>query len=164
MVVHTFHMQHHLFSLFVEYTQTLNPQQLTTVDCSDQPLYAVSKNSQWLCPKFAVPRYVALFGGLHIEKAMLVARGNLIRGSGLENLLGYKQIGTIGLQTAALDVNHIHRGRYVIQLSSVGIYACLKAAYAQKNLDMPIFEWVNEIAKDNLMFKYWLMILNFQID
>ena len=82
----------------------------------------------------------------------------MIRGSGLEHLLGDKQIETIGLQTAALDVNHIHRGRYVIQLSSVGIYACLKAAYAQSNADMPIFEWVNEIAKDYLMFKYWLKI------
>ena len=105
-----------------------------------------------------MPRYFALFGGLHIEKAMLVAHGNLIRSSGLEDFLGDQQIETIGLQTAALDVNHIHRGRYVIQLSSVGIYACLKAAYAKSNADMPIFEWANEIAKDNLMFKYWLMI------
>ena len=59
---------------------------------------------------------------------MLVAHGNLIRGSGLEVLLGDKQIETIGLQTVALDVNHIHKGRYVIQLLSVGIYTCLKAA------------------------------------
>ena len=95
---------------------------------------------------------------------MLVAHGNLIRGSGLEDLLGDKQIETIGLQTAALEVNHIHRGRYVIQLSSAGIYDCLKAAYAQSNSDMPIFEWANEIAKDNLMFTYWLMILNCRID
>ena len=108
-------MQHHLFSLFVEYTQTLNPQQLTAVDCSDQLIYAVSKNNQWLYPEFVVQRYFTLFGGLHIEKAMLDAHGNLIRGSGLEDLLGDKQIETIGLQTAALDVNHIHRGRYVIQ-------------------------------------------------
>ena len=95
---------------------------------------------------------------------MLVAHGNLIRGSGLEDLLADKQIETIGLQSAALDVNHIHRGRYVIQLLSVGIYACLKAAYTQSKSDMPIFERPNEIAKDNLMFIYWLMILNFQID
>ena len=57
-------MQHHLFSLFVKSTHTLNPQQLTTVDCSDQPIYAVSKINQWLCPEFAVQRYFALFGGL----------------------------------------------------------------------------------------------------
>ena len=95
---------------------------------------------------------------------MIVAHGNMIRGSGLEDFLGDKKIETIGLQTAALDVNHIRRGRYVIQLSSVGIYACLKAVYAQSNSVMPIFEWANEIAKDNLMFKYWLMILNFEID
>ena len=102
-------MQHHLISLFVEYTQTLNPQQLTTVYCSDQAIYAVSKIDQWFCPELAVPRYFALFGDVHIEKAMLVTHGNLIIDSGLEDFLGDKQIETIGLQTAALDVNHIHR-------------------------------------------------------
>ena len=92
-------MHHHLISLFVEYTQTLNHQQLTTVDCSDQLIYALTKINQWLC------RYFPSFGCLHIEKALLVAHGNLIRGSGLEELLGDKQI-----QAIALDVNHTHKG------------------------------------------------------
>ena len=163
-VVHTLDMQHHLISIFIDYTKTLNPKQITAVDCSDQPIYALSKINHWLFPNFAIPRYFPLFGGLHIEKALLIAHGNLIGGSGLEDVLGDMRIETIGLQTAALDVNHIHKGRYAIQLSLVAIYACLKEAYTQSNSEVSIFQWANEVAKHNLMFKYWLLILNFEID
>ena len=102
-VVHTFDMQHHLISLFINYTNTLNPQQITAVDCSDQPIYALSKINQWMCPDFSFPRYFPLFGGLQ-EKALLIANGNLL--GGLDNILGDAAIGTIGLETAVLDVDH----------------------------------------------------------
>ena len=65
-VVHTPDMQHHLTKLCIEYTNTLNPQLLTGLDCSDQPIYALSKIIQWKYPKFAFPKYFALFGVLHI--------------------------------------------------------------------------------------------------
>ena len=45
-VVHKFDMQHHLI------TNKLNPLQVTAVDCSDQPIYALSKMDQWLYPEF----------------------------------------------------------------------------------------------------------------
>ena len=41
-VVHTLDMQHHLIKLCIEYTNTLSPQQVTAVDCLDQPIYALS--------------------------------------------------------------------------------------------------------------------------
>ena len=51
-VVHTPDMQHHLIKLCIEYRNTLNPQQVTAVDCSDQPIYALSKIFQWKYPEF----------------------------------------------------------------------------------------------------------------
>ena len=36
-------MPHHLIKLCIEYTNTLNPQQVTTVDCLGQPMYALIK-------------------------------------------------------------------------------------------------------------------------
>ena len=45
-VVHTPDMQHHLIKLCIEYTNPLNPQQVTAVDCSEQPIYALSKTIQ----------------------------------------------------------------------------------------------------------------------
>ena len=55
-VVHTMDMQHHLISLAIVYTEHLNPKQVTAVDCSDEPIYALSKINQWLFPKFAFPK------------------------------------------------------------------------------------------------------------
>ena len=106
-VVHTMDMQPHLISLAIDYTEHLNPQQVTAVDCSDQPIYALSKINQWLFPKFAFPRYLPLFGALHIEKALLIANGNLTSGTGLNKLLGDQAIETIGLETASMSITSI---------------------------------------------------------
>ena len=110
-VVHTPGMQHHLINLCIEYTNTLNPQQVTAVDSSDQPIYPLSKIIQWKYSEFAFPKYFALFGGLHIEKELLIANGHLVAGIGLDEILGDTSIGTAGLQTATVDVNHIHKAR-----------------------------------------------------
>ena len=40
-------MQHDLVKLCIEYRNTLNHQQVTTVNCLDQPIYALSKIIQW---------------------------------------------------------------------------------------------------------------------
>ena len=45
-VVHTPDLQHHLIKLYIEYTKTLNPHQLTKVDCLDQHIYALRKAIQ----------------------------------------------------------------------------------------------------------------------
>ena len=42
-VVHTPDMQRHLVKLCIEYANTLNLQQVTAVDCSDQTIYPLSK-------------------------------------------------------------------------------------------------------------------------
>ena len=158
-------MQHHLISLFIEYTHYLNPQQVTAVDCSDQPIFALRKINQWLYPNtFSFPRYFPLFGGLHIEKAALIANGHLVGGTGLNEILGDQSIDTVGLQTAFVDVNHIHKARYSVQLSVVSIYACLKDAHNQSQTNLSLFSWADEVANSNIMFKYWLLILKFQID
>ena len=46
-------MQHHLRRLCIEYTNTLNPQQVTAADCSDQPVDALNKIIQWKYSEFA---------------------------------------------------------------------------------------------------------------
>ena len=113
-VVHTLYMQHHLRKLCIEYTNTLNPQQVTAVDCSDQLIYALSKIIQWKYLEFAFPKYFALFGALHIEKELLIANKHLVAGTGLDKILGDTSIDTAGLQTATVDVNLIYKARYSI--------------------------------------------------
>ena len=39
----TSNKHHHLIKLCIKYTNTLNPQQVTTADCPNQLVYALSK-------------------------------------------------------------------------------------------------------------------------
>ena len=48
-------MKHHLIKICIEYTNTLSPQQVAAVDCSDQPIYALSKIIQWNYREFDFP-------------------------------------------------------------------------------------------------------------
>ena len=158
-VMHTPEMQCHLIKLCIDYTRTLNAQQVTAVDCSDQPIYAVSKIIQWQYPEFWFPFYFALLGALHIEKDLLIANGNLLGGTGLDEILGDASIKTIGLETASVDVNHIHKAKYSLQLSVVSIYTCLKQAYTLSKSELPLFSWAEEVSKSNRLFKYFLIAI-----
>ena len=149
-------MEHHLIKLCIEYINTLNPQQVTAMDCSDQPIYALTKIIQWKYLEFEFPKYFALFGGLHIEKELLIANGHLVAGTELGEILGDTYIGTAGLQTATVYVNHIHKARYSIQLSVVSIYTCLEKAHKASNSLLPLFSWVEERSSSSHMFKYWM--------
>ena len=73
-------MKHHLIKLCIEYTNALNRQQKAVVDCSNQPIHALSKIIQWKYPEFAFSKYFALTGALHIEKELLIANGHLVSG------------------------------------------------------------------------------------
>ena len=57
-----------------------------------------------------------------IEKKLLRANGHLVAGIGLEEILGDTSIYAAGLQTATIDVNHIHKAKYFVQLSVVLIH------------------------------------------
>ena len=128
-VVHTPDIQLHLIKLCIEYINTLNSQQVTAVHCSDQPIYVLCKIIQCKYPEKA--EYFALFVALHIEKGLLIANRHKVVTIGQDEILGDTSIDTAGLQTATVDVNHIHKARYSVQLSVLSIYTCLKEAHKQ---------------------------------
>ena len=113
-VVHTPDMQHHLIKLGIEYINTLNPHQVTTVDCSDQPMHTLSKLIQWKYPESAFPKYFTLFGAPPIEKELFIANRHLVAEARLEEILGDTSIDPAGLQTATVNVSHVHKARYSI--------------------------------------------------
>ena len=149
-VVHAPDMQNHLIKLCIEYTNPLDPQQVMTVDCSDQPIYALSKIIQWEYPEFAFPKYFALFGALHIEKELLIANGHLVAVTGLDEILGDTSVDTASLQTVTVDVNQIHKARYSVQLSVVSIYASLKEAEKASISVLLLYSWAEERSSSTL--------------
>ena len=125
-VVHTVNIQHHLISCFIDYNTTLNKDQVTDVDCSDQPVYAFSKICLWFYPsKFGFPMYFPMLGQLHIENV----HSKPIAGTGVDAIIGDKGVNIIGLQSAVLDVNHIYKSRYSPKLCSTTLHARLKEAH-----------------------------------
>ena len=91
-VVHTPDIQYYLIELCIEYTNTLNSLQVTTVDCLDQPIYVPCKIIQWKYLEFTFPKYFALFGALYIETELLMANGHLV---GLDEILVNTSIDTM---------------------------------------------------------------------
>ena len=99
-----------------------------------------------------------------IEKELLIANGHLEAEAGLDKFLGDTSIDTAGLQTATVDVNHIHKVRYSVQLSVVSIYTSLKEAHKASNSLLPLFSWEEESSSSTHMFQYWMLIMKFQMD
>ena len=142
------------------YTEYINPQQIA-VGCSDQPLYALKKKIQWACPQqLSNQSYFAFMGGLHIEQAALKVHGELLQGTGLDDIVQHAGMATVGLKTAVCDVNDIKKARYTVQVLASCLYKLLWNAYIESGGDN-FDDWVK--AQDSAMFKYWYGILDHQV-
>ena len=74
----------------------LNPRQMPVI-AFDEPLYALAKFTQWNWPDtHGEDKFIAMFGGLHIEMAMWKTYGDYLEGSGWTNALTQAGIATSG--------------------------------------------------------------------
>ena len=127
--VHTLDTQYHCVDIISKTINVINPGQ-TPVDVCDQPVCALTKQIQWKFPaRFGNFSYFSLFGGLHVEKSLLTVHGEFIKGSDLPELLGQSNLSITGIENTTVDVNHIKRARYGLQISACVIYHKLKEAY-----------------------------------
>ena len=158
--VHTLNTQAHIMKENIKWTEILNPGQ-TPVDVSDQPVYALTKTLQFMYPD-EFSNYFALFGQLHIEQALLVIHGILIKGSGLLEILTQNKFSTIGLG-AAVDVNSIKRARYALQLSLCALFTMVEDAAGENLSEMSAYEWLCKKSDDNEVYLYWKMVMELEI-
>ena len=95
----------------IKCTKIINPGQ-TPVDCSDQLVFALTKELQFRFPNM-FQNYFLLFGELHIEQSLLVLYGQEIKGSGLMKILNLQKLSTLRL-SVVVDVNTIKRATYCV--------------------------------------------------
>ena len=132
--------QAHVMTVAKQYTKFINEEQ-TTVGCSDQPLYAWKKKLQWAYPsEFSTESYFAFMGGLHTEQQLLKINGQLIKGTGIDEIIDQAGLPIIGLKTALCDVNDIKKARYTVQVIAPCLYKNLMFAHAQSNSELDIHE------------------------
>ena len=65
--------------------------------------------------------------------------------------------------TAAVDVNHIKKSTYALQITAVSLYRCLLDAYEKQGGTGDVFDWAEKNLSENVATKYWLTVLQFEL-
>ena len=135
----------------IKYTKFINPGQ-TPVDCSDQPVFTLTKELQF--------RFL-LFGGLYIEQSLLLLHVQLIKGFGLMEILNHQKLSTIGL-SVVVDLNSIKRATYFIQVTLSTHYIKVNEATALDNLNKACpYDWPRQKSSEKEMCFFWKMVFGF---
>ena len=77
-------------------------------------LWCIEKVIQMSCADVFSNFYFAFMGGLHIEQAALICIGQLIKGTGMGDIISASSLDTVGLETAVCDVKNIKKARYQV--------------------------------------------------
>ena len=158
--VSTFDMQSHLMLLNMKWTKTLNLGQ-TPVDVSGQPVYTLTKQLQLHFPEI-FSNYFPLFRQLHIEQCLLVIHGQMIKGSGLLEILTENKFSMIGLSTVA-DVNNTKRARHTLQITLCSLFNQLREAMSNNLTDLSPYYWPSQKSKDSTSSLYWKCTIDLQV-
>ena len=142
---------------------TLNADQIP-VDTADQPIFALTRELMIRFPdKFGPDKYFCLSGSLHVEKSLLIICGQVIKGSGLDEIMCTCGLSIVGADSL-VTVNDIKRARYCLQVGACVIYSKLKQVHMDNGSDELILSWLANKSKINEMCFYWKLILELMID
>ena len=131
---HTLDIQYHCMNIISNTINTLNPSQIPA-DTADQPILAFTKELMIRFPdKFGPDKYFCSFGSLYIVKLLLIICGQVIEGSGLDEIVCKCALSIIGADSL-VTVDDIKRARYCLQVGACVIYSKLKQAHMDSGSD-----------------------------
>ena len=87
--------------------------------------------------------YFPLFGQLHIEQFLLVIHEQMVKGSGLLEILTENKSSMIGL-SAVVNVNNIKRARYTLQITLCSTFNQLREAMPNNLTDLSPYDWLSQ--------------------
>jgi hypothetical protein len=161
-------MMKHGMNIIKQATDKLNPGQIPIV-AADQPLYTLAKQIQWHWPDtHGEDKFIVMFGGLHIEMAILKVLGEWLTESGWTTALSPAKITTPGTADSFLKASHVKHTRHAHQVTAASLYILLKESYeiykqgCQGN-PMTEEEWIQNRAATNPQFKYWHTTLDLEL-
>ena len=94
--------------------------------------------------------YYSLFGEMHIEQPMQDVHGDIIRGSGLPEVLKISNLYITGTD-AVIKINHFKRVRYCIRVTVCTIYKKIKEAYLKSESRLPSIQWLDKCSTESNM-------------
>ena len=146
-------------------TEFPNPGQ-TPVLAFDAPLYALAKFTQYKWPDtHGEDKFIAKFGGLHIEMAMRKTFGDYLEGSGWTTALTDAGIASSGTADSFLKSSHLTRTRHAHQVTALALAKLQEDAYlhAVESREMDRKEWSDTQKWKSPTFQYWDTILNIEL-
>jgi hypothetical protein len=154
----------HNAELAIKLAYHLNPGQVAVLVC-DQKLWAPLRKIQMAYPdQFGLDKLIAFPGGLHAEKALWTAMGDILEGSGFDVMLAEAGVATTGSANASLKVTHITRTRRHHQIFAASLGALQRMAYNASGCDEICFDqWCKDQAADNATFQFYDMVLRYEI-
>ena len=103
-----------------------------------------------------------MFGGLHLEKGLWNALGNLLEASGWKEAITEAEITTSGSADSFLKCTHITRTRHAHQVTALTRAVLQKVAYRQSESEEDFTEWKIKMRKYPT-FLYWDLILETEL-
>ena len=163
---HTLAMQTHQMRSIKKATAHVNPGQ-THVCVTDLLLIVQHKKAQKLfSDDVGEDKFVCMLGMLHTEMVLQECGGQLMGGSGWENMFHMAGIFPPGVSNSLLGGSHIKRTRHAYMLTVAWIHILEQRSY-QDYLQRSIapyepFEiWKKRLLKNSPTFKYWTTCKNF---
>lgn len=156
-------MVKHGMDILNSLTDHLNPGQVPVLAC-DCPIFAVSKYLQWKYPDlYGEERFVIMFGGLHLEKGLWTALGNLLDCSGWTESLTEANVTTAGTADSCLKASHITRTRHCHQVTALALSKLQQEAFRESDTTVGFESWRQDMIKDSPTFQFWDIILRTEI-
>ena len=142
----------------------------TPVIAMDQPLFALAKQIQWQWPPtHGEDKFLIMFGGLHIELAMLRMLGKWLNKSGWTTVLVNAGVASPGVADSFTSAKHITKTRRAHQITSASLYILQQRAYekyitrVEDSAPLSFTDWKDEMAKMCPHFLYWCRVMELQL-
>lgn len=150
--------------------EVLNPDQVPIITC-DQPLYTIAKKIQWNWPtSHGEKHFLIMFGGLHIEMAIMKTLGHFLDGSGWTAALVHAGVATIGTAESFVKASHVTRTRRVHQVTAASLYVLQKKAYTDycrklkdESKAISMEDWCTQMAEAYPHVRFWSITLHLEL-
>ena len=159
----------HVMDKIKDTVTLLNPGQ-TPVLAADQPIYSLIKQTQWHWPECnGKDKFLAMFGGLHIEMAALRSIETLLQDSGWTAALAEAGITSSGTAESFLSAANVTRTRQAHQITASSLYKLMKIAYNDHCNDtvedelISFHDWCGKHRQESPQFQYWYLILTMEL-
>ena len=138
-------------------TEFLNPGQIPVM-AFDTPLFALAKFIQWKWPDtHGENKFIAMFGGLHIEMVMWKTYGDYLEGSGWTSAMVQAGIASSGTADSFLKVSHLTRTRHAHQVTTLALPKLQQGAFMHtkgKHSDVTKEAWRQKMILQSPTFQY----------